>query len=844
MTVAAALRASGEWTLEHRRSFDDETWWYRARLPDVAEGDRLHLEGLATLAEVFVDGRSVLLSDNMYHAHVVDLPAGARVLTIRFAPLAAALAQKRPRPRWKTRLTSHQQLRWIRTSLVGRMPGWSPPVAPVGPWRDVWVERRSRRAPEPLRLDRDTEHDFAEASLTEPDLSSGSISLTTGELPAVREAASDALTRRLAPGELTSALAQPASPHRVQLRVRLASTSELELANAAVQTGFVDVDADLSARLPFERATLVVGDVRARLQVEDGHVRGRVELPDVDCWWPHTHGRPARYAARLEIDDEVIDLGKVAFRTVALDVADKRFTLSVNGVPVFCRGACWTTLDVATLRSAPEEYRRVLATVRDAGMNMLRVCGPLFYEDDAFYETCDELGILVWQDFMFANMDYPDDEAFRASVEREARQLVQRLRARACVALFCGGSEVEQQAAMFGAPREIWRSTLFSELLPRVVSEERPDVPYWPSSPAGGALPFHVDEGAAHYYGVGAYLRPFDDARRSGVKFASECLAFANVPEDDLLASLLRDGEAPIVSQRWRERTCKDNGAGWDFDDVRDHYVARLFGVDPARVRYEDMERYLALSRVASGESMARALAEWRRPGSTCMGALVWFLQDLWPGAGWGVLDARGEPKSVYWYLKRAFAPRALFVTDEGLNGLHLHVVNDGEAELRARLSLALYRDGETRTADGAQEIVVAPRSSVTVLGDALLPTFHDTTHAYRFGPPGHDVAIATLADDTAVLAEVASLVDFAKPPPCAGLEGTLSETHVTVTTRRFAQAVKIAVPGHVAEDSYFDLAPGRTRTIALRPIPGAKKRATLTGELSALNLRGTVSLK
>jgi beta-mannosidase len=812
MTVAAALRLHGKWSLADKRDFDRETWWFRARLP---RGERLHLGGLATFAEVSVDGKHVLSSDNMYHAHIVELPEDARSLELRFAPLSDALAQKRPRPRWKTRLTSHQQLRFIRTSLVGRMPGWSPPVAPVGPWRPVRVERRSL---EPT----DTERDLSKYSLEQ-----------TGEGPSV-----ELISKRISTEVMT--VRDPSRFRTPGISLRAWIENGRGIVDVAVDAAVLQRPLSLqppSAEAPF--ISLVVGKHRAVL-TNGGKARLEIEKPDL--WWPHTHGAQPRYPAKLELPDGEIDLGHVSFRTVALQT-ERKFELSLNGVPIFCRGACWTTLDVATLTTSRDEYRRVLTAVKDAGMNMLRLTGTLFYEDDAFYELCDELGILVWQDFMFANMDYPiDDSIFRSSVEREIRQWLERTGQYACVALLCGGSEVEQQAAMFGAARELWRSTLFSELLPALTRELRPDIPYWPNSPAGGALPFHVDEGVAHYYGVGAYLRPFEDARRADVKFASECLAFANVPEDDLLPLFLGDGEAPFVSAKWKERTSKDNGSGWDFEDVRDHYVQRLFAVDPARVRYEEMERYLALSRVASGEAIARTLAEFRRDGSACAGALIWFLQDLWPGAGWGLLDSRGEPKSAYFYARRTMQPMGLFILDEGVNGLHLHVVNDGAA-FEGRLDFTLYRDGETVVSQASQPVVVPARSKLALAADRLLSGFVDSAHAYKFGPSGHDVAIATLLQGDAVVAETSWLVDFAKPPPGGGLEGTLTPTHVTVTTRRFAHAVKIEVPGHVAADNYFDLAPGRTRTIAIRRMPSARPRSTLTGSLSALNLRTTVQL-
>lgn len=834
MTVAAALRSHGQWDFDRPCAFDAETWWFRCQLPAmngslespvaslgdstdataVSLGDSkatrnvLRIGGLATLADVYIDGLHVLRSENMFHEHRIDLDealeraasfpsrssgssgsasAGHEIL-LRFAPLAPALTIKRPRPRWKTRLAAHQQLRWIRTSLVGRMPGWSPPVPAVGPWRPMFVERCSRWV--------------------------------------IR---------------------------RADVHAKVVSESGVVCVGLRLST---------STGEEIRKATLLVGDVRSALAMSSegpGEVAlsGEVSIPNPKLWWPHTHGAQERYPARIVLEsgsgegtrEDEIDLGSIAFRSVRLDTEGGGFAIRVNDVPVFCRGACWTTTDIAALASTPEDCGRVLRSVREAGMNMVRLSGTMFYESDAFYDACDELGILVWQDFAFANMDYPiADEGFRASVAREASELLDRLQTHPCLAVLCGGSEVEQQAAMFGAPREIWRGPLFEEVLPGACASLCPDVPYWPNSPSGGGLPFHVDEGVGHYYGVGAYLRPFEDARRARVRFASECLALANVPEDDLFPLFLGEGEAPFVHARWKQRTSKDHGSGWDFEDVRDHYTGRLFGVDPMRVRYEDMERYLALSRVTSGEVMARVFAEFRRRDSTCKGALVWFLQDLWPGAGWGILDSRGLPKAPWWFLKRALAPLSVSITDEGVNGLHVHVVNDRSDDVEGVLHFTLYRDGEVRTAQVKTDVVVPARSAIEVAADALLETFTDTARAYHFGPPGHDLAVATLMDreSGATLAENLYLLDFASPPPCSGLEAVLFREEsgglaVSVRTKRFAHAVTINVPGHFAEDNYFDLPPGGAKTISLRATTVSKR--TRAGTLSALNLPVPVPL-
>jgi beta-mannosidase len=172
----------------------------------------------------------------------------------------------------------------------------------------------------------------------------------------------------------------------------------------------------------------------------------------------------------------------------------------VNGVPVFCRGSCWTPLDIRALRAEPAKLREELVRVRESGANMLRIPGNTLYESEDFYRLCDELGILVWQDFMFANLDYPARDAqFVAEVEDEARALLARLHRHPSIAVYCGGSEVAQQAAMLGLPASVWANDIFTQRLPALCEALHPGVPYFPSTPWGGALPLHPGDGIAHY---------------------------------------------------------------------------------------------------------------------------------------------------------------------------------------------------------------------------------------------------------------------------------------------------------------------------------------------------------
>ena len=544
------------------------------------------------------------------------------------------------------------------------------------------------------------------------------------------------------------------------------------------------------------------------------------------------------------------DLGKIGFKRIELREDDDDFAVDCNGHPVFCRGACWTIDDIVAMRATASTLRQSLQLAKRAGMNMVRVGGTMVYEQDEFYQICDELGIMVWQDFMFANMDYPvDDQAFRSSVESEARQQLQRLVKHACLTVMCGNSEVEQQAAMLGMPREYWRNDLFSEIIPDLCRQWAPDLPYVPSTPSGGAMPFHVGTGVTHYYGVGAYQRPAAQVRGDNVRFTAECLGFSNVPEADVVNAIFH-GESPATHHPdWKSGVPRDSGAGWDFEDVRDHYLEELFGVDPVATRSADAQQYLALGRVTSGEMMSQVFSEWRSPASRCAGALVWFFRDLAPGAGWGILDSGGRPKACYYYLRRVLQPRQIVLTNEGLDGFHVHVINESDTPLNAALEINLVRDGHVTTARARTEINVPARSTVSHQSDALLDAFHDVTYAYRFGPPKHDLVTATLVDEHDAELSTAYLFPHSQLPVVAdsgGIRASSSEVddntvRIDIDSRDFLYAACLDLKGFMPEDNYFHVQPGRRKSVLCHR--SADTAGPLKGYVEALNVSDPVRI-
>jgi beta-mannosidase len=577
---------------------------------------------------------------------------------------------------------------------------------------------------------------------------------------------------------------------------------------------------------------------------------GLVRVTGAQRWWPHTHGEPFRYPVSVDVGGSTFDLGWTGFRTVSVDRTDGAFTLCVNGVEIFCRGATWFPPDPVSMAAPAGDVRATLELARRANLNMLRIPGTGVYEDQVFWDACDELGLLVWQECMLAFLDPPDDPAFTASLEAELEANLGPLARHPALAVLCGSQEVEEVAAMMGLPRAELSFPALDATLPEAAARLLPGVPYVRSNPTGGDLPFRMDAGVSQYFGVGGYLRTLEDVRRSGVRFAAECLAYATPPEPSTVDEACGGATRANHDPEWKLGVHHDAGRSWDMDDVRDYYERLLFGVDPLLERYVDPERALELGRATNAELMARVFTEWRSPESGCAGGLVLALRDLRPGAGWGLIDGLGRPKAPWFALRRVFAPVAALVTDEGLNGLRLHVVNDLPTAFEGHVRADLFARGELLVETSERPVTVPARGACSLDVGAMFDGFRDLTYAFRFGPPQFDVIAITLADgDNEERGHVVHLpLGLARAlEPDVGLRASCRPVGerwlVSVTTRRFAEFVALDVPGFVPTDSWFHLPPGATREIELRPAPGGAVEHP-RGHVRALNTQTTARLR
>ncbi len=552
---------------------------------------------------------------------------------------------------------------------------------------------------------------------------------------------------------------------------------------------------------------------------DDGQRSAELQLDcsDLDRWLPHTHGEPVLHDITITLDPNVTLERRVGFKSVSFDQDTGQF--SVNTVPFFCRGACWVALQAAEVETEFDLEERLLQ-VREAGFNMLRVVGTSCYESDVFYDLCDRLGILVWQDLPFANMAYPDSDGFTDGVYRELEWQSSRLAWRASLAVICGNSDAEQQATLLGLHDEKRTQRLFTTTIQAWSAELFPSQTYIPSAPGFGTLPTHLSAGISSFFGVGAYRRSVDDRSVEQVRFASECLGFANLPDPSSMNELFGSSLPSPTGASWKSGTPRDDGVGWDFDDIRDHYTEQLFSVNALDLRMHDLPRYFELSRLASGVAMAAVFARWRATRSLCQGALIWMMHDVRPGAGWGLIDALGRPKPAYHLVRSVLHPVQVLVTDEIFDGHNVHLINERCIELSGVLTITLVLLDGRAGGKVVRNIVLPPRSAQTLSVDGCFDRFQDTTWSYRFGPPAFRAVAADLLLSNGTSVQHVATVGSAGIETSADIQLTAclvdhsGAVRLQLESDRLLEWTRLESAGFECIDNYVHIIPGVSRQI------------------------------
>jgi len=604
-------------------------------------------------------------------------------------------------------------------------------------------------------------------------------------------------------------------------------------ANAARITAVVEIEAecDLEGTLRLEtdgHAWEQPVALRAGLQT----VELAATIPNPRLWWCRGYGEPHLYTFRASLsaggagDTAEVRTGLRSLRLVRQpDEHGTTFYFELNGVPVFAKGANHIPNDSFVTEVTRERYRHEIASAAASNFNMLRVWGGGIYEADTFYDLCDEYGILVWQDFMFACSMYPGDEAFLANVRAEAADQIRRLRNHPCIALWCGNNEIDaawshyKEDAGWGWKEQyppelrekIWADyeAIFHRILPEEVARHAPGADYWPSSPlraltrdANQHATNKSAEGDIHYWEVWHAEAPFERYLDHVGRFMSE-YGFQSFPEWKTVRSFAEPEEMELESKVMLAHQ-KNEGGNRRIKNYMDIYYR-----EP-----RDFASFLYLSQLLQAEGMKTAIEAHRRNKPFCMGTLYWQINDCWPVASWSSMDYYGRWKAAQYYIKRSFRDVMLSIVENG-GDVEFHAVSDERTDFRGTLRLKLY--------DFAGQLLAERSMSVTVPAHAAKRVLTTPAGEWLAGRNARRVVLVgeLERDGRAVDTKEHYFV------PVKELELEVPDIRVTVETAadggakltlaadKLAKQVWIRAEAEgVFSDNFFDLVPGVPKTV------------------------------
>ncbi|MPY55921.1 glycoside hydrolase family 2 protein [Streptomyces spongiae] len=451
-----------------------------------------------------------------------------------------------------------------------------------------------------------------------------------------------------------------------------------------------------------------------------------LDVPEPRLWWPRGYGEQPLYEVELTLYDEggALDVWRrrVGFRTVELDrTADEHgtgFTLVVNGSRLFARGVNWIPDDVLPSRITPERYRHRLTQAADANIDLVRIWGGGIYEDDAFYDVCDELGLMVWQDFLFACSAYPEEQPLRGEVEAEARENVVRLMPHPSLVLWNGNNENLWGFRDWGWESELagdsWGGGYYLDLLPRVVAELDPTRPYTAGSPWSGTWDHHPNDPAhgTHHSWEVWNRRDYAEYRDSVPRFVAEFGWQAPPALATLRRALPGEALAPHSPGVLHHQKAEDGNGKLDRGAER-HFVL-------PEATEAGFDRWHYLTQLVQARAVAAGIEHWRSHWPLCAGTVVWQLNDCWPVSSWSAIDGDGRLKPLHHELRRLYADR-LLTLQPAPDGVVLGLVNQSAAPWRAEVAVRRMTADGSVTAEAPLTVDVPPNGAVrTPLPDRL----------------------------------------------------------------------------------------------------------------------------
>jgi beta-mannosidase len=661
----------------------ESNWIYRRAFeapPELLAREHvlLRCEGLDTLATIRLNGAEIAHTDNMFRTYEFDvkklLRAGSNRLEIKFdsvLPVMRAKEAQRKLPTW-----AYPGAAYVRKEPCNFGWDWGPTLVSCGIWRNIGLVAFDRARLEDVAILQDHSHKGKVV-----------LSIEVATVPSTGQASGTQLSTGQASGTQTSGT----------------QTSG---------TGSASGPDALQARASIHLGGQSIGVATARLH--GGRANVELTIRDPQLWWPAGMGAQPLYSVAIDLLDNagnVLDASakRIGLRTLRAvqQTADAPMHFVVNGVPFFAKGANWIPADCFATRLTPAILRRYVQDAVAVNMNALRFWGGGYYEDDALYDLCDEMGICIWLDFKFGCTTYPAfDAAFLANVTQEARDNIRRLRHHPSIAVWCGNNEI-----MFFRGKDWTKDKmsaadyykLFRDTLGGAVGELAPQADYVTGSP---------DCGDVHYWEVWHGGKPFEFYRRIH-GFVSE-FGFQSFPEPKTVATFTAAEDRQSVYStvmKYHERSnrmymdVKEDGTIGTGKIMK---LVKQYFRDP-----KDFDSTLWLSQITQGYGIKYGAEGWRREMPKSMGCVYWQYNDCWPCSSWASVDYFGRWKALHYMAQRFYAPLLVSGAEDAAAGrVDVYVTSDRMQPCQGRLAWKVTDPAGEPIAEGHLDLAVPARSS------------------------------------------------------------------------------------------------------------------------------------
>ncbi len=574
-------------------------------------------------------------------------------------------------------------------------------------------------------------------------------------------------------------------------------------------TGYINgVEDDIGA---YKVSVLIDGKPKGEFglntTLRGAYFKGCIKRDGLFLWWPSGMGDPTLHDFTFILfrDGKEVykETKRIGLRRVEIlkkdDGEGETFTFQINGKTVFAKGANWIPAENILSWLTKKDYEELIRMAYDANMNMLRIWGGGIYEDGAFYEKCDELGIMIWQDFMFACAEYPDHiHWFRELANKEVRENIIALRHHPSIVLWCGNNENnwgfdEWPHFAHKIDGKFLGNTLYLEDFPKICAEEDPSRPYWPSSPFGGSRPNAEDGGDKHNWDVWSGWQDYTEYTKDRGKFLSE-FGFQAAPDPKTIDFFAKPWEKEIFSKTMVSHNKQVEGPERIMKFIHNH-----FGL------VSDFDAILYLSQLNQAEAIKEGVEHWRSRKYKTAGTLYWQLNDSWPVFSWSAIDYFKRPKALYYYTKR-FYKEILPVCIRNENGAILKIIND-EKEIVGKLEIFAYdiQSGENLFEKVYKDVRVG-EDSVVFVDNLFFPGIWRSILFMRF------ITDKGIYENDKLLANLREV-----SPKDPRLKIEKGDNHIIITAKYPAYGVYVVGDG--IEDNFFSLAPEIPKAIRIEEV-------------------------